>query len=529
MNTKSVRILLGTALLLVMGIVYGCIKRVIPIPPPPSTSSSSTLKNGLLLYLPFNGSIADSSGNNNPTAIVGLTTDSAGHNNGGLTSDGNGNANSAWGSNGTGAYVRVTNNGSIKYDSAFSLSFNVMVNTNNLVRQAFTSMVNTTDAFGPGQETGLAVPNYHNYFLGVNDVSSGCDNTDQYAPSNLADTSSFVPQAGVWYNITNVYQYGTVSVYVNGQFIGSKSNSLTHLAQICPQSTFNVGYWWDQDNESLNGKIDEIRLYNRALTTAEISELAGNTQVTTPPQTDTTVSLTKGLLLYLPFNGSIADSSGNGNPTSATANVLTYDEHGYANSAFGATGNGEMVYVTNNGSIKFDTAWSLSYGFMVNVNNIQQYFLSMVDPNTGEGPSFTSGIVVGNGTNDFAVGSEDVTIGCSGYGRNDNYSIVDTTNLIPAVGAWYNAVAIYHKGSLKVYINGQLVKSRTGLGTESNWCPGSQIVIGGWWGGQPLNMNGKLDNIRLYNRVLNANEIAALASSYQINSNSIKATPVTAH
>lgn len=523
MNIKTVKILLGTGLLLVMGIVYGCIKRVIPIPPPPSTGSSSTLKNGLLLYLPFNGSIADSSGNNNPTAIVGLT-----NNNGGLTSDENGNANSAWGSNGTGAYVKVTNNGSINFDSTFSLAFDVMVNANSYVRQSFVSMVNTSDAYGPSFASGTTVPNYLNYAFGADDSSAGCGNTNQYNQSNVADTSNFVPQAGVWYHIVNVYNRGTIYVYINGALQGTRTNPLNHSALDCPSSTINVGYWWDQDNESLNGKIDEIRLYNRVLTSDEISQLAGNTQVA-PPPSDTTVSLTKGLLLYLPFNGSIADSSGNGNPTSATANVLTYDEHGYANSAFGATGNGEMVYVTNNGSIKFDTAWSLSYGFSVNVNNIQQYFLSMVDPNTGEGPSISSGISLGNGINNFAVGSEDVTIGCSGYGRNDNYSIVDTTNLIPQVGAWYNAVAIYHRGSLKVYINGQLVKSRTGLGTESNWCPGSQIVIGGWWGGQPLNMNGKLDNIRLYNRVLNANEIAALASSYQINSNSVKSTPITAH
>jgi hypothetical protein len=243
---------------------------------------------------------------------------------------------------------------------------------------------------------------------------------------------------------------------------------------------------------------------------------------------DSTVNLTKGLLLYLPFSGNIADSSGNGNPTQAVGgSVLTYDAHGYANSAFGATGNGAEVLVTNNGSIQFDTAWSLSYGFMLNVNTVQQYFISMVDPATGNGPSFTAGISLGNGVYDLAIGSEDVSNGCSGPGKNDDYSIVDTTSLIPVVGSWYNAIAIYHRGSLQVYINGQLVNSRTGLGTESNLCSSSQIVIGGWWNGQPLSMNGKLDNIRLYNRVLTPHEIATLASSYQVTSNSAKAAPGT--
>src|ERR1700760_1841290 len=79
---------------------------------------------------------------------------------------------------------------------------------------------------------------------------------------------------------------------------------------------------------------------------------------------DPTVNLTKGLLVYLPFSGNIADSSGNGNPTSSVGSVLTYDTHGYANNAFGATGNGERVIVSNNGSIRFDTAWTLSLDFM---------------------------------------------------------------------------------------------------------------------------------------------------------------------
>ena len=71
---------------------------------------------------------------------------------------------------------------------------------------------------------------------------------------------------------------------------------------------------------------------------------------------DSTVNLTKGLLLYLPFSGSIADSSGNANPTTALNGAsLTYDAHGYANSAFGGNGSNQVIQVTNNGSIVFDT------------------------------------------------------------------------------------------------------------------------------------------------------------------------------
>ncbi|HLI94274.1 MAG TPA: LamG domain-containing protein [Puia sp.] len=225
----------------------------------------------------------------------------------------------------------------------------------------------------------------------------------------------------------------------------------------------------------------------------------------------------KGLLLYLPFSGNIADSSGNGNPTHSTGSVLTYDEHGYPDQAFGATGNGERVYVTNNGSIKFDTAWSLSFGFMM-ADNRTEFLMSMVDPATGQGPSFTLGTTL-PGVPGLTVGTEDVSLGCEGYGRNDDINVVDTTALTPVPGCWYNAIAIYYKGSISVYINGQLISSKAGQGTASNLCAASQIVIGAWWDGDPLSLNGKLDDIRLYNRVLNPAEIARLACSYQVTSN----------
>jgi hypothetical protein len=220
---------------------------------------------------------------------------------------------------------------------------------------------------------------------------------------------------------------------------------------------------------------------------------------------DPTVNLKNGLLVYLPFSGNIADSSGNNNPTRAVGSVLAYDAHGYANSAFGATGNGEKIYVTNNGSIKFDTAFSVSFGFMVN-DGRKSTFACFVNPANAYAPSFNIGVTIPN-------------LPYFGFGTGD---IADTTSLIPVTGAWYNAVCIYHKGGAKIYINGKLAAFQQGIGTQANLCPASQLIIGAWWDGDPQGMNGKIDNFRLYNRVLTTNEIAILSSSYQVTSNSVK-------
>jgi hypothetical protein len=240
---------------------------------------------------------------------------------------------------------------------------------------------------------------------------------------------------------------------------------------------------------------------------------------------DTTVNLTKGLLLYLPFSGDIADSSGNNNPTQAVGTVLGYDAHGYANNAFNATGAGERIYVTNNGSIKFDTAWAISLGFMVNVNKSQTY-ISMVDPVTGTGPSFNFGNTLAAYPQYLASGSGDITTDCGTFGIVNNYNITDSTTFSPVPGSWYNAVVQYHRGTIKTYINGTLISTKVGQGTLALNCPNSKVVIGEWWNGNPpdnsMSMNGKLDNIRLYNRVLTPGEISYLSQHYQVTSNSVK-------
>ena len=118
MKTLTPKLLVAASLLLAIYISPGCIKNN-PEPKPPVDSTQTVdLKKGLLVYLPFSGNYADSSGNNNPTQLVGSG--------GALTSDAQNTANSAFGSSGIDGRIEVTNNGSIKFDTAFTVSLNVM-------------------------------------------------------------------------------------------------------------------------------------------------------------------------------------------------------------------------------------------------------------------------------------------------------------------------------------------------------------------------------------------------------------------
>ena len=483
---------------------FSCKKDSHPTIPPTDSSGVVDLKKGLLLYLPFTNSIADSSGNGNPTQLSGGPV---------LTTDRNGYSNSAFGTTGQGEEVVVTNNGSIKFDTAYTLSLAFMVK--NYGSQTFVSFVDPTNANGPTFNIGMGttVPGGQYLDLGLGDATAGCNNSGANDPNKILATTAFVPNLNVWYNATYVYQRGTIRIYLNGALILTKNGSGS-TALLCPSSKFIVGAWWNSDKQGINGKLDNIRLYNRVLTPEEIAKLAEG--YSTPPTTPV-ADLKKGLLVYLPFNGSLADSSGNNNPTQivGTGAGLTYDIHGYANSAFGSDGSSGRLEVSSNGSIQFDTAFSVSLSFMERVVTPRQALASMVRVETGKGPSF----FIGNSRDASNLWIGVPKSSCDDYGSSD---LTDTTDFVPQPESWYNLICTFRNGVLRVYLNGNLFSQKTTSSYNSHVCPDAKFVVGGWWQNDPIPVNGKIDNVRLYNRELNAEEIAILSQYYQPTTNSIR-------
>jgi hypothetical protein len=152
----------------------------------------------------------------------------------------------------------------------------------------------------------------------------------------------------------------------------------------------------------------------------------------------------------------------------------------------------------------------------------------MVDTATGNGATFNTTMSLPGSSNLF-FGAGDITLGCSSplQGTNTDPTDVTDSSFIPQLNTWYNVICIYHKGSGTVYINGQLSKFyQSPSGTTANLCSNSSIIVGGWWNGDPVTLNGKMDEVRMYNRVLTPHEIVTLSQHYQITSEKITPTPV---
>ena len=82
-----------------------------------------------------------------------------------------------------------------------------------------------------------------------------------------------LPSINQWYFVTAVYQSGVGStLYVNGQstFQASTTGGLSLNSQV------TIGGNGSDNNNTLNGTMDEVQIYKRALSAAEIYNLYVN-------------------------------------------------------------------------------------------------------------------------------------------------------------------------------------------------------------------------------------------------------------
>jgi len=86
-----------------------------------------------------------------------------------------------------------------------------------------------------------------------------------FIPSNVV--SSFT---NAWHQLTMVRNNANYSFYLDGSSIGTTTNSSAAFSD--PTAPFTIGY--EEPVLTYNGAIDEVVLYNRALTAGEVQQLA---------------------------------------------------------------------------------------------------------------------------------------------------------------------------------------------------------------------------------------------------------------
>ena len=218
------------------------------------------------------------------------------------------------------------------------------------------------------------------------------------------------------------------------------------------------------------------------------------------------VNLTQGLLGYYPFNGNTNDESGKGNHgTIFNGATIVADKNGKPLSALSVTGtNG--VLVTDGSKLISEDEMTISFDVMQRVTGTRQTFISSINYNNGFGFQYF-----------IAPGLPSDPKTYVAFARNGatctNYNTEAAGNMKGFTlekESWYTIVTTFKNGAMKAYVNGTMVDEGTAPSAKTNPCTNSNFIIGAWWKTDPIGLNGKIDNVRVYNRVLNADEINAL-------------------
>ena len=239
--------------------IFSCGKKSDPKPTPPAVDS---LKIGLLAYYQFNNSGADSSGKGNDAYNY--------HN---LTSTDNrfGKPNSAFYFNGTDGYMVIKDNNSLRLSNT-DFTLNVWVEFDSY-NNSFGSEILCKR--GEGHTNGW------NY--GITGVEDQIHGYPIGAPSYQVSGSSDPIAIGInpiglghWHMLTTVYSLTnqTISYYEDGVF----QNTLGNIPSPNPSTAADLYIGQDSQGSGatayyLQGKLDDIRIYNRAISVSEIQKL----------------------------------------------------------------------------------------------------------------------------------------------------------------------------------------------------------------------------------------------------------------
>jgi hypothetical protein len=222
---------------------------------------SIDLTKGLLAYYPFNGNLNDESGNSlHGTAVNGAY----------LTSGFLGRPNSAAGFDGINEYIMVQDNGKLTTDSV-TISLFVMARSVDR-RHAIVSRVNFENTTSLAWGVGQSLDGINKWEFAVGNAADACSKAHIYDPSiYCTSTQSLV--AGQWYHLITSFVNGVQRIYVDGALKATINRDFKTLKK-CTTAQFIIGGWWKGDITSIDGKIDEVRVYNRGLSDCEIMELS---------------------------------------------------------------------------------------------------------------------------------------------------------------------------------------------------------------------------------------------------------------
>jgi hypothetical protein len=440
--------------------------------------------NGLVGWWPFNGNANDESGNGNNGTVNGAT----------LTADRFGNAGKAYDFN-TGNSIALPNGSNIQGNNPRTISFWIKPEIANVA----THTIYKGGTNGNGNDFTIW-------------LRKNVGNTYQLYVRRFIDDvlTDSLPIDLNWSHYSIVYD-GTVNsnikYYINGIEHTGRALAGSGLTFNTASTQPEFGHNIDQlgVHRYFDGVMDDIAIYNRALTQQEITALYQGAN-TSANCLSLPTNLQQGLVGYWPFCGNALDESGNGNNGTVNGATLTTDRFGNAGSAYSFDGLTNYIVVAHKPQLNAFPITIAAWFKIQNSAGRSQWLVSKYPCQSQDGYSLhlndgkPSGFYFSSSPNSGFINLDPFTNSFNSYDG----------------GIWHQYSIVLNQNKYVQYLDGDSVRS----GTTFNGATGSQtttlenLFFGKYPGqcnqGQPSEyyyLKGSLDDIAIWNRALTPQEI----------------------
>jgi hypothetical protein len=211
---------------------------------------------GMVAHYPFDGNADDASGNSNNAQLFG----------GSFVADRNGTQGQALDLDGQDSRVEVTASSAFSDLSTYTVSMWVRLDARPSVVPYFYHGVSSPDS---------RVLSIEHYYTSYN---SGGSMTVSHNRGTTADHSykylNFIPAIENWHLITLTYDGVDSKLYVNDNLAGSVQHAGTPEAMLANLTFGRMYHAFPVNNYvSLDGQLDDVRIFNRSLSAAEVANL----------------------------------------------------------------------------------------------------------------------------------------------------------------------------------------------------------------------------------------------------------------
>jgi alpha-glucuronidase len=387
---------------------------------------------------------------------------------------------------------------------------------------------------------------------------------------------------GTWHHVlaTRKSSDGSVTVYVDGV---SRGTGTGPTGSRTATTSLRIGASRPGGSAFLNGTLDDVRVYGRILTATEITALASGAKPATPPTGvaalpgDGSITLnwtasstasgyyvkrattsggpyttlgivasphfldtgvTNGTTYYYVVSamntyGESANSSSQASAAPSEVKVR-YAFEGNAQDSGGGGFDGTataLTYVTGRIGAQAAQFNGTSSSVSIPKSITDDFTIAMWVKTTDTGGSAGGQWWSGKGLVDGEIGGGGADFGTSivngkfvlGIGATSGDTTVASSVNVND-GAWHHIAATRDNtsGAMAVYVDGVLRGSGTGPTGSRSWP--TSLRIGSLLNGSNF-LNGALDDVRLYSRILSASEIQTLAAGQLATPQNVTATP----